>query len=62
MARPTVKIGGLDFPVEAEVFNELQRITERCAALLEYVEATQFWKIEPHDQKERNAFLRRLGV
>jgi hypothetical protein len=51
-----------DFQADPEIDCEINKLRERCAALLEYAEATQYWRIEPHDQKERSAFLRRLGI
>jgi len=30
--------------------------------LQKYVQATEYWKIEPHDQKERAAWIQRLAL
>ena len=30
-------------------------------ALREYAKATEYWRIEPHDQKERRAHLKRIA-
>lgn len=35
---------------------------ERERVMREYATATEYWKLEPHDQKERTAFLNRLAA
>lgn len=34
----------------------------QVSELREYAKATEYWKIEPHDQKERAAWIARLAV
>jgi hypothetical protein len=34
----------------------------RIQELLNYVDATKYWQLDPHDSKERTAFCAKLGV
>lgn len=43
----------------AELLNGVMR--NEIALLMEYIHATEFWSIEPHDQKERRAYLAKIG-
>lgn len=40
----------------------LSAMTAERDKLREYATATEYWKLEPHDQKERSAFLDRIAA